>query len=854
MRTNEWRRDQESHADVMLISNERTAVNERIDRGFELLVVWVLLASAVGLISTLTGHFMAPQVWMLSLLLVGAYAWRTRGRGLTLGLSADWRHLLVLTLLCLFFRLPAYHYVLGSQDEGLYVNISHYIERTGGIDVRDTTLDKLAGSPYAETYLANNRIGESFLPGVYAPSERAGALEFQFYHLFPIWMALFIGLFGTEFGVYALTFFGWLSVIFFYRLALTISSSRRVALVAGLLLALNPLHVFFSKFPVTEVPTLAFSLAGFAYLAAFWSASKSPGSQRLLWISGFCFGALFVTRISGFMYLPFFVVMAVASVVMDGDPARRKAISIWVLGVIILYGLSVIYGLRWSSQYASAIYKLSFDRIFHDHWRAGITAIVVVGLLSWLLIIVLARSIDGRRYIGNYLIRPGQRAIGTVVIIGTILGLFQIYRLGWTSHFDQDTWLSGRWGLAHSEAMAIKSSSLFALVVYLGPFIPICFMAFVLRIKEDPRLEFLRLFVAGFFVYVATLLWNLPYGPYYARYLLSEAAPYMMLFAVLAWSAMSFSHWRLTVKWGLVLSLAYMSIASAAQLGKNENEGLYGNLKQLLAPVDSSDLILIDEAQSGFPTANEIKTPIIYLFNYTAISVLNSSLENRSYLAALDTHYDEIFLLSPSAKLPTGFEAWGSTRVMDWAFKRSYLYPRRLELRGNKRLYLSRLIRPVLPLSVEQGFGSVGRWNNWLSSGWGDPESWGTWSLGRHAELAIDPRQLPVPKSGLRLHFDVNAFVNDKHPRQRILVSLDDAPAETYVVEFPGTTAGFDVDIPPVKLASAQMIKIRFELPDAVSPQAVGLGVDRRPLAIGLKAVMATSIDGPSNPVTAIRN
>lgn len=835
-------------------SNKRAAVNERIDRWFELLVVWVLLASAVGLVSTLMGHFLAPQVWILSLLLVGVYAWRTRGRGVMLGLSPDWRHLLVLTLLCLFFRLPAYHYVLGSQDEGLYVNISHYIERTGGIDVRDTALDKLKGSPYTETYLANNRVGESFLPGVYAPSDRGGALEFQFYHLFPIWMALFIGLFGTEFGVYALTFFGWLSVIFFYRLALTVSGSRRVALVAGLLLALNPLHAFFSKFPVTEVPTLAFSLIGFTYLAAFWSFSKLPENRRLLWISGLCFGALFITRISGFMYLPFFLALAVSSVVMDSDPGRRKAISIWVLGVIVLYGLSVLYGLRWSSQYAAAIYELSFDRIFRNHWRAGITAIAAIGMLGWLLIAFLARSENGRKHMGNYLIRPGRQVVGIVLVLGIVIALLQIYRLGWTDHFSQDAWLSGRWGLAHSEALAVKSSSLFALIVYLGPFLPACFLALALRTKKDPRLEFLRLFAAGFFVYAVALLWNLPYGPYYARYLLSETVPYMILFAVLAWSAMSLGRWKRFIKWGFFLSLAYMSIASAAQLGKSENEGLYGNLKQLLTPVDSGDLILIDEAQSGYPTADEIKAPILYIFDDNIISVLNASLENRSYLAALDAHYDEIFLLSPSAKLPVGFESLGSTRIMNWAFKWSYLYPRRLELRGNKRLYLSRLIRPVLPLSVEQRFDSTGRWNNWLSSGWGDPEPWGTWSLGRHAELAIDPRQLPVPQSGLRLHFDVNVFVTEQHPRQRILVSLDGAPGEVYTVKFPGTTTEFDVDIPPAKLASARMIRIRFELPDAVSPQAVGLGIDRRPLALGLKTVTAAPIEAPSVPVTAIHD
>lgn len=823
-------------------------MDERIDRGLELLVVWALLASALGLVSALAGHFLAPQVWLSSFLLTALYAWRVRKTHVSLGVSPDWRHLAVLLLVGLFFRLPAYHYVLGGQDEGLYVNIAHYIERTGGVDVEDTVLAKLQGSPFVDTYLAENRVANTaYLPGIYSPDFRGVGLEFQFYHLFPIWMALFEGVFGASFGVYALSFFSCLSIVFFYRLALVISGSRRTALVAGLLLALNPLHVFFSKFPVTEVPALAFSLIGFTYLAAFWNRRGPQDNNCWLWVSAACFGALFVTRISGFMYMPFFIVMGIASALADPDYLRRRAIIGWALGTVALYALSIWYGLHWSSQYARDIYKLSFGQIFHNKWRADIVAVISFGLGSWLALTFLARFDHARECMRRYLLEPARKAVGVIVVFGLVAGAFRIYQLGWTDHFIRDAWLGGFWNLSHSGTMAIKASSLFATVVYLGPLLPACFLVWVVRRQSDPRIEFLRLFVAGFLVYAALLQWTVAYGPYYARYLLSELVPYLILFVVLVWSGMYSSPWKKVIKGALAMSLVYMALASAAQLGKSENDGLYDALSQLLVPVDAGDLVLIDSLSTGFPTASEIKTPVLYTFGLNSVSVSDESLKNHGYLVALNARYDDVFLVSDNAVTPRGFEPIGSTRVKDWAFVPSHSFPHRLRLRGDKRLYLSLLARPVIPLASKQPFDLAASWASWLVSGWSTPETWGTWSVGKSAVLAIDPRQLPLAEHGLRLHFDVSAYLTPRHTRQRIGVSLNGVYVGHYELVYPNLQAGIDVDLPPPLLASAQKIRLEFSLPDATSPNAGGASTDDRALGLGLKAVTVTRLPpGPT--------
>ncbi|MBP1475466.1 phospholipid carrier-dependent glycosyltransferase [Frateuria sp. MAH-13] len=821
------------------------SVNERIDRCLELLVAWILSTSVLGLITALAGHFLALQVCLASLLVAGVYAWFTRERGTTSRVTADWRHLALLTLVCLFFRLPAYHYVLGGQDEGVYVNMAHHIARTGGIEVRDTAFEQLDDPSLTATYLRENR-DAGYLPGVYALERSGPLLQFQFYHLFPVWMAIFEGLFGATFGVYALTFFSWLSTVFIYRLALAVSGSRMAALITGALLAVNPLHAFFSKFPVTEVPALAFSLAGFTFLAFFRDGRGQASGARWLWLSMASFGCLFVTRISGFMYMPFVLAAAMASAIADRDRYCRRAMFGWCAGVMVLYALSVWYGLRWSGSYSSDIYRLSFERLFSDRWPAGVSIAAAAGLAAWLGTAATTRSEPRQEQMSRYVLTPVRRVVGLVVVVSLLMGLFKIYQLGWTGRFMPDAWLSLRWHLAGSRWVAVEASSLFQLLVYTGPVLLAGVVALTHR-QSDPRVEFLRLFAAGFLVYACLLQWTVPYGPYYARYLLSENVPYLLLFTVLVWAGMRAGWQKTATTWLLGVSMFYMAVASAGQLGKNENAGLYGSLKRMLAPVGTSDLVLMITSQPGPPAISQIKTPVLYTFGREVINVSNSSLTDSAYIAALDARFDDVYLLSASPSSPRGFDLVNSERLKVWGFASSFLFPHEFTLAAERRLYLYRLKRSMLPLSQAQSFNTKGAWNAWLASGWSSPETWGTWSLGKHAELSLDPRQLPATAGGIRLHFEANALVSPQHSRQRIDITLNGRSVAQREVALPQSALAFDVVLPESVLREAGKLIIGFDLPDAVSPQAIGMGGDGRMLALGLKSVTAYPSVSPAS-------
>lgn len=818
------------------------AVDHWVERLFELTMAFVVGVSLIGLSAALLGVFHAPQVLVAALLVTGLYAHRTRASNGLPGPAPRWQHVLLLLLLALFFRVPAYHYVMGGQDEGVYVNVAHHIEYTGGIYVRDKLKRQLKNTPYFDDYLEDNHVGGSYLAGVYQRGPGNNKLEFQFYHVFPVWMASFDGVFGPRNGVYALTFLALFSILLFYRLTLLLSGSYKAALFAGGLLALNPLHAFFSKFPVTEVPTLCFSLAGFTLLAGYWSADNEQRRARWLVLSVLVFFCVFTTRISGFMYIPFFIGLAWIALLCDRDAQRSGMMQRWALAVVVAYLVSVIYGLIWSRAYAHDIYRLSFEPLLGGHWKLLLLLIGLFILSAWAILAAIGRRLDGwpRNWLGwvNPLLDRGPIA---VVLIALLLGLVKIYRLGWTGQYLH-TSLDTRWHLAEVGWRSASATSLWTLIVFLGPLFVVLLFVLIARKCHDTRLGFLRWFLAGFFAYAMLLQWLVPYSPYYARYMLSEVVPYTLLLIVCTWSTLRPNVTRTSVSLTMALSAIYATGLSAAQIGKNENDGAYSALARLTAKVDPSDLILLYAPSDSNVNQSEIKTPLLYTFHLNVATVGAAALANPAYLAKLDAMYDDVFLITTRTHVPAGFEHEDDTRFAVKSFEWNHSYPHKLVTARNVLLNLYWLKHVPPPPGSVVGFASGGLGENWLRSGWSTPETWGVWSVGQQAALSIEPRYLPKSTVPLVLKLHVNAFVNAAHPTQRIGVTVDGQHVAEYTARYPHPQ--LELVIPLGRRASGdpERIDVGFSLPDAASPKSLGVSNDARELAMGLVDAQAVPV------------
>lgn len=810
------------------------------DFALEVAAVFTVVTSLVGLVATLAGVFHAPQILLCSLVVSGIYAVRVRRYRHLPGTSrASWLHLALLFAIALIFRVPAYHYVLGGQDEGLYVNIAHHIERTGGIDVRDHTYAKLKGTKYLHQYLVDNSIGPNYLAGVYKPYrggyEKDGKLVFQFYALFPVWMAIAGGIFGSTWGSYALTFLSLVSIAFIYRIALLITSSVSAALAAGGLLALNPLHSFFSKFPVSEVPALCMALLGFTLMAAYWSSPEKQRAFRWLVLSVLAFLCLFTTRISGFMYVPFIVLLAWAALIFDHDRTRARMTNIWAIGIISVYGISICYGIIWSYPYSHDIYEMSFVPLLGERWKP----IVLGGGLICLGLWIGLATVTWRHQLSmpfRERLALASRWVPVLVIwTALLLGLLKIYMLGWTPHYAHHSWLGVRWSLAQMGWRSASASSLWTMVVFVGPGIVGTFLCLLTREKDDAKLIFMHWFIAGFFAWAMLLQWVVVYTPYYSRYLLSEVVPYMILFVVCFWGRMRANKWRSAISISLALSALYATSLSAAQIGKNENEGAYASLHRLVASVGPADVILLDPS-SVDPSV--IKTPLLYTFDKQVATIKKSELLDSGYLATFDTLYQNVFLVASRARAPDGFSRVVDVQFLVRDFQHGHSFPWRLSTRYDLPFALYRLEHVRLSLDDTVSFANGGAGVRWLGSGWSHPERWGTWSDGRRAVMSIETRDLPQTGNGLLMDVAANVYVNAKHPVQHVVVLVGGNVTGRYVVRYPSTLLSMRIPLgcsdERAQGGPGGRIVVEFAFPDAISPNDIGLSGDTRILALGL--------------------
>lgn len=130
-------------------------------------------------------------------------------------------------------------------------------------------------------------------------------------------------------------------------------------------------------------------------------------------------------------------------------------------------------------------------------------------------------------------------------------------------------------------------------------------------------------------------------------------------------------------------------------------------------------------------------------------------------------------------------------------------------------------------------FTSDGNGGAHLLHGWWAPEAWGTWSEGDSASVALDLPKPPV--SDLELVIEGHAFLDPKHPAQKIHVSVNRKRLATldYVL-------GRDEPVRRVRIPQALAgarngrLLLRFDFANPASPASVGLSADGRRLGLGL--------------------
>lgn len=607
---------------------------------FDIVALFVLSTSILALALLVAGYF-RPTVALLSSLLATAiilvFLARRGNYQLKFQLSRSIIPIILLLGLAAIFRYEPYMWIAGGQDQGTYVNMSKHFQDHGKVVIIDELRESLP-EEYKSLYDAVNytvdikpwaRVeGEhegGYLPGVYLKDQEKSESIFQFYHLHPLWMAMFSHVLGEDRHSYSVVFFSLISILAFYFLAFELTGNRAAAWLAGGLLAVSPLHAFFSKFPVTEMLALTFSSLSFYYLAKYYNNAKRHDYCPLyLVMSALAIASLFFTRISGFMYIPWFYLLLIVVELYSSGSVLRVQLRTYVFSVFFLYGISVLYGLTFSYPYVSAIYRASFSKVLGSNWEQKLSLLVLALAIGYWLIVYVGLKRCSADKLRN--LAALRQYIPHVLLLFLLLGGYKVYQLGFTDRYI-NTSLDIRWGIAGNGVNALLYWSPVVLVEYLSPFIAILFIYVMLASRKTISGErtMLLLFVLFFFAYICVLKWYIPYQYYYARYLLSEAFPYILLFSVTG--IVTLSSYRKTAYILVACSAVYMLILSATQFRGKDMDGFKQSLDRLATYVEADDILIVNQRWLWGPSWSEIKTPLKFYYNYNVLSTDMNTVE-----------------------------------------------------------------------------------------------------------------------------------------------------------------------------------------------------------------------------------
>ncbi|MCY4599481.1 MAG: phospholipid carrier-dependent glycosyltransferase [Acidobacteria bacterium] len=534
---------------------------------------------------------------------------------------------LVVLLAALLFRAEPFRPMHGGQDQGVYVSMSAHLQREGSVFIDDPVPaalpDERSRNIYASGMPEDPSFAAAVQPGVYY-SDREGDYVFQFYHLHPLWMAVFAELFGDGARFYALTFFGLLSIVGLCLLVLEMTGARAAALVTGLLLALNPLHVYFSRLHVTEIVALAFSAIGFYYLAraarGVQRSAPPAATATLAALSALSLSLVFFVRITGFLYLP--MVVLVYGLGIWWTAQHRPAYTRQVIGygalVAALYGVSVLYGLYYSPIYALEIYRWRFAGLLGTHWKAILAIVSLATVAAGVALPLMVRSGGAQRRLA-FAARPGVwiGLASAAIALGVAGSFYEAYVIGFTERYAY-TQHYLRFGVVGLGAPIFWQTGAVGWMLYTSPLLALVGIAGVHRMPRQWPLVLLYVFLAV--CLFANLAVNVPViyqHYYYARYLASEIVPYGIAIAV-AVTFLSTARWfRVLGAAAIALTIPFHLYYVLQQMPVREGARPYAAMTRIADTVGDG-LLLLDldgwgGRSYGAPAAR-LQTPLTYYY------------------------------------------------------------------------------------------------------------------------------------------------------------------------------------------------------------------------------------------------
>ena len=272
-----------------------------------------------------------------------------------------WLSLAGVVLLATGLFRPAMDAVFEGGDGSAYLAISRLLHEHGTLRPRDGTLESLPPELVEQLFRRDNvpPARTNFFPGALqiSPAQR---VELNFFHLFPIWMAVFTALFGPTAAAYVNPAFGTLAVALLWAAARRMAGTHWAGTAAGVLVAVNYGQVWFARFPTSEMLTQALVLGGLSALVT----ALTGGPRLAAALAGTCIGLAAFCRIDAMMLVaaPLIVVAAIASV-RAGSSSR-----VWMLFCASAL-IVTVYAALHAFLFAAAYTQRALVFVFDPRWR-----------------------------------------------------------------------------------------------------------------------------------------------------------------------------------------------------------------------------------------------------------------------------------------------------------------------------------------------------------------------------------------------------------------------------------------------------------------------------------------------------
>lgn len=251
------------------------------DRPLIFLIGIPVFSGGAGLLLADAGLFSMPLMLLLGGVWAVTGAWRMRthprfqvNRKLA-GLF------LLFTVLCLLVFSRPHTYLHGGWDPGEYVSTSAQIHRSGHIRYQDPLLPELPSELHA-TFFRNPVPPRATLhAGYLIMDEETGEMVPDYFHLYPVWLALFQPAARIASAYQGQTLIAVLAMLIFGLFVLR-STGPRMALFATAGLLANPAILYFGRFPSSELLSLTQLFACFTFLS---QREEQQNPLSWLWIA-----------------------------------------------------------------------------------------------------------------------------------------------------------------------------------------------------------------------------------------------------------------------------------------------------------------------------------------------------------------------------------------------------------------------------------------------------------------------------------------------------------------------------------------------------------------------------------------